>query len=125
MKIYVAHASSFPYEKSLYTPIMSHPMSQKHVFVFPHLNAQNGIDARELIKTCDLMLAEVSLPSLGEGIELGWASAAHIPITCLHEKGTHPSRSLRHICTSIQEYSDVDELLRFIENIIDANFTGE
>jgi hypothetical protein len=36
------------------------------------------------LKSCDLIVAEVSLPSLGVGYELGWAAASGKPVLCLH-----------------------------------------
>lgn len=39
---------------------------------------------KDIIKTCDLMIAEVSLPATGLGIELGWAKAFKVPILCMY-----------------------------------------
>ena len=36
------------------------------------------------LSACDLIVAEVSAPSLGVGYELGWATALSKPILCLH-----------------------------------------
>jgi hypothetical protein len=36
------------------------------------------------LSACDLMVAEVSVPSLGVGYELGWATALSKPVLCLH-----------------------------------------
>jgi len=36
------------------------------------------------LSACDLMVAEVTAPSLGVGYELGWASALGKPALCLH-----------------------------------------
>ena len=36
------------------------------------------------IAACDFVVAEVSVPSLGVGYELGWAVALNKPIVCLH-----------------------------------------
>ncbi|MDX9786096.1 MAG: nucleoside 2-deoxyribosyltransferase [Desulfobacterales bacterium] len=33
---------------------------------------------------CDLVVAEVSIPSLGVGYELGWATALQKPVLCLY-----------------------------------------
>nr|MBF0221464.1 nucleoside 2-deoxyribosyltransferase [Desulfobulbaceae bacterium] len=37
----------------------------------------------EWLRRCDLVVAEVSQPSLGVGYELGWAAAWHKPTLCL------------------------------------------
>ncbi len=36
------------------------------------------------LATCDLVVAEVSTPSLGVGYEIGWACALEKPILCLY-----------------------------------------
>lgn len=36
------------------------------------------------LSACDLMVAEVSVPSLGVGYELGWAIALGKPVLCLY-----------------------------------------
>jgi hypothetical protein len=36
------------------------------------------------LAACDLVVAEVSVPSLGVGYELGWASALGKPVLCLY-----------------------------------------
>jgi hypothetical protein len=37
-----------------------------------------------MLKECDLVVAEVTAPSLGVGYELGWAVAWNKPVLCLH-----------------------------------------
>lgn len=41
---------------------------------------------------CDLVVAEVSTPSLGVGYELGWATGLKKPVLCLYRP--HPGKSL-------------------------------
>ncbi|OPY75535.1 MAG: Nucleoside 2-deoxyribosyltransferase [Syntrophorhabdus sp. PtaU1.Bin153] len=36
------------------------------------------------LSACDLVVAEVSVPSLGVGYELGWATALNKPVLCLN-----------------------------------------
>ncbi len=40
------------------------------------------------LSACDLLVAEVSVPSLGVGYELGYAVALKKPILCLYKSGT-------------------------------------
>jgi len=68
MKIYIAHASSFPYEKELYEPLRSSPLAQEHDLVFPH-EAGRDVNTKALIESCDIVVAEVSYSSIGLGIE--------------------------------------------------------
>jgi hypothetical protein len=37
------------------------------------------------LSSCDLVVAEVTTPSLGVGYELGWATVLGKPILCLHQ----------------------------------------
>lgn len=64
------------------------------------------------LKACDLVVAEVSVPSLGVGYELGWATALGKPVLCLHR--TMPGRPLSAMIAGspgIQRavYTSVDE----------------
>jgi 2'-deoxynucleoside 5'-phosphate N-hydrolase len=45
------------------------------------------IHARDMewLSECDLVVAEVSIPSLGVGYELGWAAAMNKPMLCLYK----------------------------------------
>jgi 2'-deoxynucleoside 5'-phosphate N-hydrolase len=38
----------------------------------------------EWLKACDVVIAEVSIPSLGVGYEVGWAAALHKPVLALY-----------------------------------------
>jgi hypothetical protein len=52
---------------------------------FPHAGkVRNSIEVYKEYNT-DLILAEVSEPATGQGIELGWANMLNIPIICLYK----------------------------------------
>lgn len=104
MKIYFAHSTAFDYQNEYYHPIEASPLSQTHKLIFPHKD-DNFINTKDIINSCDLVVAEVSYPSTGMGIELGWASAANKPITALFKSGTKPSQSLSAVTSNIIEYS--------------------
>ena len=107
MKIYVCHALFFDFQKELYEPLKE---IVGHEFVFPH---DGGSDAhsKDVIASCDLVIAEASFPSTGMGIELGWADAAGIPVYCVHRGDTKPSLALRHTAKSIVAYGDAEDLI--------------
>jgi hypothetical protein len=107
MKIYVCHSSSFDFSKELYEPLKT---IQGHEFVFPH-DRGNDAHSEDVIASCDLVIAEVSFPSTGMGIELGWADAAGVPIACVHRADTMLSSALRHIAKSIVAYGDAEDLV--------------
>ncbi len=107
MKIYVCHSTGFDYAKELYEPLKA---IAGYEFVFPHERTDDA-HSKDMIASCDLVLAEVSHPSTGMGIEIGWADVAGIPIACVHRVGTVPSSALRHIAKSIVAYGDAVDLI--------------
>lgn len=66
---------------------------------------------REVIPACDIVLAEVSYPSTGQGIELGWASAANIHIIAFYRHGSSRSSALEFVATDMFEYETQDDML--------------
>ncbi len=93
MKIYFCHSREFDYQKELYDPIRESHLNTQHEIIFPHENNFQTINTKEVIKNCDIIFAEVSFPSTGLGIELGWADTYVIPIVCVSKVSTK-----RHCC---------------------------
>ena len=98
---------------------------------YPALSAagDDGPDNRHIherdmawLTSCDLVVAEVTTPSLGVGYELGWATVLKKPVLCLHRSiegrplsamiGGSPA-----ILTSA--YSSMDEAKRIMEEFIE------
>jgi hypothetical protein len=109
MKIYVSHSREFNFEDELYKPLKS-PAFMEYDFFFPH---ENGKDVNTLdeVKKSDLILAEVSFPSTGQGIECGWASMLNIPILCITKEGSKISGSLKHLTDKCIVYSNETDLV--------------
>jgi len=118
MKIYIAHASSYDFRHELYEPIKKSPLWQSHQIFLPHETSNKVINSKEIIKNCDIVVAETSHPSTGMGIELGWANALKIPIICIHKKGQKASWSLDIISNNIIEYTDSDTMIKGIATAI-------
>ncbi|MFH1977987.1 MAG: hypothetical protein ABIJ92_01530 [Candidatus Aenigmatarchaeota archaeon] len=110
MKIYLAHSTDFDYKKELYEPLKNSELVDKHEFVFPHDN-ENNLSSKDIIKNCNLIIADVSYPSIGVGVELGWAESFGIKIICIFKRGSRPSKSLRNLTLHFIEYSDTDHLI--------------
>jgi 2'-deoxynucleoside 5'-phosphate N-hydrolase len=73
------------------------------------------------LKTCDFLVAEVSVPSLGAGYELGQAVAMNKPILCLYK--AEPYRSLSAMIAGspgIQTavYASIDDARRILSDFI-------
>lgn len=117
MRIYVSHSRSFDYENELYAPIRTHFSGSAHEFILPHESGSDK-DLKSVIPTCDLVLAEVSFPATGVGIELGHAEAAGIRVVCIHRIGTTHSSSIRRITDDIREYGSETDLLRIINSAL-------
>lgn len=109
MKLYLAHSTSFDYLREFYEPLR-HELSD-HEIVYPHDENSEGVKSKEIIPTCDAVIAEVSFPSTGQGIELGWADANNIPIICIYRKGSSVSTALRFISQNQFEYESESDMI--------------
>ncbi len=118
MKIYVAHSREYDYKKELYVPIRSSEKLREYEIILPHEESSVTSNTRNFYKDIDLIIAECSYPSIGLGIELGWAFDDNIPVYCIHKRDIKISGSINAITQNIYEYSNVDEMLSIIENIL-------
>ncbi len=110
MNIFISHPSSSSFLKELYEPLKNCPLIQEHSFYFPYdLGYEKA--TRAVVEQQDLLVAEVSLPSTGQGIELGWATAKGIPVACFYKKGSTPSGALPYITQDIFAYTDTADFV--------------
>src|SRR4051812_23351151 len=103
MKIYVSHSTAFDYEHELYAPLEESSLNSVHKITLPHKETREPFLTRELFKDQDLIIAEVSFPSTGQGIELGWADSFKLPIICCYKQGNKVSTSLKMITSNFIE----------------------
>ena len=110
MKIYVSHSRHFDFKKELYAVLENSNLDQD--FIFPHKESDAPFNSKDLLKDkgCDLVLAEVSYPATGQGIELGWANIHNIPIVCIFKKNSKISGSLSVVSKDFIEYEDEGDL---------------
>ncbi len=111
MLIYLGHSTAFNYEDTLYLPLKNSALWAQHSFILPHENQADLTPTKKLIQTIDLMVAEVSYPSTGLGIELGWANNANRDILCVSHQDARPSLSLKYISQYFLTYSDPKDLI--------------
>jgi hypothetical protein len=116
MKIYVCHSTAFDYETDLYEPL-KRELATAHEIILPH-DSGADFNSSEAIKTSDIVLAEVSFPSTGQGIELGWANAAGIPIIGIYKTDAKPSGALRHITDTLVSYVDQADMVSKISQLL-------
>jgi len=117
MKIYIGHSREFDFKNELYKPIRESNLNSEHEIIFPHEDEKEFI-TKDVIESCDLMIAEVSYPSIGLGIELGWANSFGRRIICINRKGAKASESLKAVCEKFVEYTDKDDLVSKIDSVL-------
>lgn len=122
MKIYVAHSSKWDFIKKLYNPIKESKIVKENHIIFPHDEINKEMNSKRIIKESDLVIAEVSLPTTGLGIELGWADYAQTPILCIYQEGYQYTSSLKFITDYFIEYKDevdmINKIEKFLKNFI-------
>lgn len=118
MNIYVSHSTSFDFESELYKPLRGNTLAD--TFILPHETSDLQYRVKELFneKKCDMVIAEVSFPSTGQGIELGWANDRGISIACFYKKGSVYSKSLTTISDTFIEYTESADLLEKIKKLL-------
>jgi len=70
LEIYITHSRDFDYKTELYTPLRNSSLNSQHRFILPH-ETNEFINSKEIIQRSNLVIAEVSYPATGVGIELG------------------------------------------------------
>ncbi len=110
MKIFVSHTKKSDYEDELYEPLRKSHLNNEHDIFLPHEGDRN-VNTKSEIQASDLMLAEVSFPATGSGIEIGWADAADVPLLCVHKAGMKISGSLKFLTEDFIEYNSPEDLI--------------
>ncbi|QQS38391.1 hypothetical protein IPM62_03325 [Candidatus Woesebacteria bacterium] len=100
LQIYVAHSRDFDYKSDLYAPLRNSPLNTQYKFVLPH-ETDEFVNSKDIIKNSHFVIAEVSYPAIGEGIELGWADSFLVPIFCIYKEGSKISGSLQAVTNFI------------------------
>lgn len=118
MKIYVGHSSSFDFHRHLYKPLRSSNLNKQHEIVLPHEFSEDQYNPKGFLKKCDLMIAEVSHPSIGLGIELGWADIFETPIVCVYQRRSNISDSVGTVASEMLEYKDASDLVKKLSDCI-------
>ncbi|NQT49779.1 hypothetical protein HQ571_03750 [Candidatus Kuenenbacteria bacterium] len=118
MKIYFGHSRVDDFESQYYEPIKKSSLVNDHEFIFPHERDNELGNSKQTIENCDLVIAEVSDPSLALGIEIGWSEMFNKKILFLHKKGATVSRSLKHVSKNILEYNDAEDMVEKINLFI-------
>ena len=116
--IYVSHSTAFDFKNNLYNLLRQSKLNSQYKIVFPHENNLIPIDSQSIIKNSHFVLAEVSYPSTGQGIELGWANLFNIPVLCLFREDKTYSDSLKFVSNKFFSYKNGDELIIKLEKYL-------
>jgi hypothetical protein len=116
VRIYFSHATNSSFAAPVAEVLRA---ALKHEIIFPHQDSLAPLEIRPLFQAgvIDLVVAEVSCPSTGQGIELAWAAEANIPILCIYRNTTTPSRALEMIDARLMPYDACHEVVGFIDNL--------
>ena len=115
MKIYIGHSTGFNFKEDLYQPIRASRLNSEHEIILPHEN-HGEFSTKDIIKTSAVMVAEVSYPSTGLGIELGYADCFSVPIICIYKKGAKISSALKVVTNKFVEYANATEMVDLLDN---------
>lgn len=121
MKIYISHKRKANFIDELYEPLKKSDLAREHDFIFPH-DDNRPFDSTDIVtnKKVDLIVAEVSYPATGQGIELGWAFLKEIPVICVYKKGADIAGSLKSITDKFIEYNNSDDLIKKLSRTING-----
>lgn len=124
--IYVVHSNRFDYKTDLYAPLRKSRLNTQFNIILPHESSKGHYNSKQLFLTggCQLVLAEISFPSEGRAIEMGWANAYGIPILSIHRIGSKYSGSIHAICEDFIEYQNIEGTLDTIEELIRRILSG-
>ena len=113
MKLYLSHATSFDYKKELYEPLRKSKLNKMYEIIMPHENSTDLFNSKDFLKSDskNIMIAEISYPSIGLGIELGWANAFGNKIICIYKKDAKLSSSVKVVTKNIIAYENSKDLI--------------
>lgn len=113
MTIYISHPIGIDFKHELYIPLRNSELNKKHTFIFPHETSDKPYKTKDLLVSgrCDLVIAECSVPSTGQRIELGWADFYKVPILCIYKKGKSGSAALKVVTDYFLEYAKPDNMI--------------
>ena len=117
VRIYVAHSKKFDFFNELYKPIRESELNKQHEITLPHEISDGLYSNKDFFRLdCDLLVVEATYPTIGAGIEAGWADAYAVPIIVMHKEGSKLSSSIASM-GEVLEYNSIDDM---VEKLSDA-----
>lgn len=87
-------------------------------FKFPGETKEDIQRTKDDIASAELVLVEVSIPSTGSGIEMGWANAAGVPIIAFHQGGAEPSPAVKFATRDIHVYVTEEHIMDVLKALV-------
>ena len=125
----------------MYLKIISHLECNGHSVLTEHvaqkavIESESSLSSREIyerdmewLEECELVIADVTVPSLGVGFEVASAIYRQKPVLCIHQKGIALSAMIAgNTCKNIQvrEYSDTQSMIEIIDEFIGVHTSIE
>ena len=110
-------------ELQKYGEVLNPQVADDNVLINEKQNTDNQIfeDYEKKLQECDLVFAEVTIPSLGVGYEIGYADSHNKPIIAIYDKTvvskvTTMLRGNKRI--KIIPYTNVEEIINNLEEIL-------
>ena len=116
MKIYITHSSGFDYKNELYKVLRGSVLNQEHEIYLPHEGEVKN--TKEEIRNSEVVVAHISGPSTGQGIELGWATDFGKRVIVVYKTGAVVPGSIQMITKEILEYSDEEDLIVKLNSVL-------
>ncbi len=112
MAYYAAHSREFDFQNEWYAPLRRVGEELGVTFVFPHEITDAATNTKERMTAYNAIVAEVSYPSTGLGIELGWAETLGLPIYLVCRESAFISRSVLSLTGhTLITYTDQNDLV--------------
>ena len=98
-------------------------LAQSEVMEDERILAPQDVYERDVnwINNCDVLIAEVSVPSHGVGYEIGYALQIGKPVLCIHQKERRVSKMITgnpNQAITIWAYSNVEEAISQIRSYL-------
>ena len=117
LNIYISHSSKMDYINELYEPLLNSSIALNNNLILPHSKEYEKINTKQIIMEADILVAEVSYPGTGIGLELGRAECNNVPIICFIKKGIKCNSSVSRNF-KVMEYENASDMVERLENII-------
>ena len=113
--------------KSSGNQVLTEHIIDDHVFEYEDKFSPQQIYERDihLLNQADVVIAEISNPSLGVGYEICYALHHGLKVLCVYQEGLFVSRMITGNTSpgiKIEEYSNNDELIEIINKFLNQKF---